>query len=401
MANFSPMENTHTMIRRNVRLDLQHSVYFTRDAFSTGNETLAKILRPNREGRRSKVILYVDEGLLDGNPNLPKRINQYFRAHDEEIDLVHEPLFIKGGEAAKNDWSLVEKVWSDINEHSICRHSFVVIVGGGAALDLVGFAASTAHRGIRLVRLPTTTLSQGDGGIGVKNGVNFFGKKNWVGAFAVPDAIVNDASFLRSLPENQKRAGYVEAVKVALIRDRSFFEFIEERVDALSKFEETAMEQVVRKSAAHHLDHIAGSGDPFEKGSARPLDFGHWVAHKLEQISDFRIGHGEAVAIGLAVDLVYSARVGLVKPETTERVLRLLERLGFELYDKLLLDESKDGERIILEGLEEFREHLGGQLTITLIQGIGEGIEVNAMDREEILASVEDLHKRHLATPVK
>jgi len=265
----------------------------------------------------------------------------------------------------------------------------------------VGFAASTAHRGIRLVRLPTTTLSQGDGGIGVKNGVNFFGKKNWVGTFAVPDAIVNDASFLRSLPENQKRAGYVEAVKVALIRDRSFFEFIEERVEALSHFEETAMEQVVRKSAAHHLDHIAGSGDPFEKGSARPLDFGHWVAHKLEQISDFRIGHGEAVAIGLAVDLVYSARVGLVKPETTERVLRLLERLGFDLYDKLLLDENKDGERIILEGLEEFREHLGGQLTITLIQGIGEGIEVNAMDREEILASVEDLHKRHLATPVK
>lgn len=401
MANFSPMENTHTVIRRNVRLDFQHSVYFTREAFSTGNETLAKILHPDREGRRSKVILYVDEGLLDGNPNLPQRINQYFRAHEEDINLVHEPLFIKGGEAAKNDWGLVEKVWSDLNEHSICRHSFVVIVGGGAALDLVGFAASTAHRGIRLVRLPTTTLSQGDGGIGVKNGVNFFGKKNWVGAFAVPDAIVNDASFLRSLPENQKRAGYVEAVKVALIRDRSFFEFIEERVDALSHFEETAMEQVVRKSAAHHLDHIAGSGDPFEKGSARPLDFGHWVAHKLEQISDFRIGHGEAVAIGLAVDLVYSARVGLVKPETTERVLRLLENLGFDLYDKLLLDENEDGERIILEGLEEFREHLGGQLTITLIQGIGEGIEVNAMDREEILASVEDLRKRHLATPVK
>ena len=395
------MENTHTMIRRNVRLDLQHSVYFTREAFSTGNETLAKILRPSREGRRSKVILYVDEGLLDGNPNLPQRINQYFRAHEEEINLVHEPLFIKGGEAAKNDWNLVEKVWSDLNEHSICRHSFVVIVGGGAALDLVGFAASTAHRGIRLVRLPTTTLSQGDGGIGVKNGVNFFGKKNWVGAFAVPDAIVNDASFLRSLPENQKRAGYVEAVKVALIRDRAFFQFIEERVDALSRFEETAMEQVVRKSAAHHLEHIAGSGDPFEKGSARPLDFGHWVAHKLEQISDFRIGHGEAVAIGLAVDLVYSARVGLVKSETTERVLRLLERLGFDLYEKLLLDENADGERIILEGLEEFREHLGGQLTITLIQGIGEGIEVNAMDREEILASVEDLRKRHLATPVK
>ena len=394
------MPDTQTVIRRNVRLDFPHSVHFTREAFSTSNETLAEILRPSREGRRSKVIVYVDEGLLDGNPNLPIRIEQYFRAHEEELNLVRSPVFIRGGEAAKNDWNLVERIWEELNENAMCRHSYVVVVGGGAALDLVGFAAGTAHRGVRLVRLPTTTLSQGDGGIGVKNGVNFFGKKNWVGTFAVPDAIVNDFSLLRSLPENQKRAGYVEAVKVALIRDRSFYEFIEGRAEELASFEEEAMEQVIRKSAAHHLDHIAGSGDPFEKGSARPLDFGHWVAHKLEQISDFRIGHGEAVAIGMAVDLIYSARVGLVKPETTDRILRLLETLGFRLFDDLLLTEEENGERAILKGLEEFREHLGGQLTITLIQGIGEGIEVNAMDKTEILASVDDLHKRHLAIPI-
>jgi 3-dehydroquinate synthase len=394
------MERTHTLIRRNLRLDFPHAVHFTREAFSTSNETLAEILRPVREGRRSKVIVYLDEGLLDGNPNLPRRIEQYFRAHKETLNLVHPPIFLPGGESAKNDWSLVEKVWDGLNEHGLCRHSYVVAVGGGAALDLVGFAASTAHRGIRLIRLPTTTLSQGDGGIGVKNGVNFFGKKNWVGTFAVPEAVVNDFSLLRALPENQKRAGYVEAVKVGLIRDRSFYEFIEERAEELAAFEDKPMEQVIRKSAALHLDHIAGSGDPFEKGSARPLDFGHWVAHKLEQISDFRIGHGEAVAIGIAVDLTYSARVGLLKPETTQRILALLETLGFQLFDDLLLDDNANGERIILEGLEEFREHLGGQLTITLIQGIGEGIEVNAMDQEEILASVNDLRKRHLASPV-
>ena len=261
-------------------------------------------------------------------------------------------------------------------------------------MDLVGFAASTAHRGIRLVRFPTTTLSQGDGGVGVKNGVNYFGKKNWVGAFSVPDAVVNDFSFLRSLPQTQKRAGYVEAVKVALIRDRSFFEQMEERAEELARFEENVLEQVIRKSAALHLDHIASSGDPFEKGSARPLDFGHWVAHKLEQISDFRIGHGDAVAIGLAVDLTYSHRIGLIKRKTAERSLALLEKLGFRLYDDLLLAESNHGNRVILEGLEEFREHLGGELTITLVQGIGEGVEVHAMDKKEVLASVEDLRER-------
>ena len=394
------MADTQTVIRRNVRLDFPHSVHFTREAFLTSNDTLAEILRPSREGLRTKLIVYLDEGLLDGNPNLPTRIEQYFRAHEEEINLVCPPVFIRGGEPAKNNWHLVEGIWSDLNERAMCRHSYVMVVGGGAALDLVGFAASTAHRGVRLVRLPTTTLSQGDGGIGVKNGVNFFGKKNWVGTFAVPDAIVNDFSLLLSLPEDQKRSGYVEAVKVALIRDRSFFEFIEVRADELAMFEEKAMEQLIRKSAAHHLDHIAGSGDPFEKGSARPLDFGHWVAHKLEQISEFRIGHGEAVAIGMAVDLTYSARVGLVKSETTDRVLRLLETLGFRLFDKLLLTEDENREPTILKGLEEFREHLGGQLTITLIQGIGEGIEVNAMDKAEILASVNDLRKRHLAKPL-
>jgi 3-dehydroquinate synthase len=211
--------------------------------------------------------------------------------------------------------------------------------------------------------------------------------------------VVNDFSFLLGLPSVQKRAGYVEAIKVALIRDRSFFEFIEENAEPLAAFEDKTLEHVIRKSAALHLDHIASSGDPFEKGSARPLDFGHWVAHKLEQLSSFKIGHGDAVAIGLAVDLTYAAKVGLVKLKTTQRILALLEKLGFPIYHSLLQEVTKEGKRVILEGLEEFREHLGGELTITLIQGIGEGIEVHAMDREAILHSVDDLQRLHLSLP--
>ena len=372
-------------------------VYFTKDSFSTKNDTLAEILQPNREGIKTKALVFVDEGIIDGNPNLIEHISSYFRSREDRLNLVCSPEFIRGGEPAKNDWSLVEKIWELLNKNAMCRHSYVIVIGGGAALDLVGFAASTAHRGVRLIRFPTTTLSQGDGGVGVKNGVNYFGKKNWIGTFSVPDAVVNDFTFLLGLPKVQKRAGYVEAIKVALIRDRSFFEFIEENAKALASFNTNLLEQVIRKSAALHLEHIAGSGDPFEKGSARPLDFGHWVAHKLEQLSNFQIGHGEAVAIGLAVDLTYSARVGLVKAKTTERILNLLEKLGFPLYHDLLNEVSDSGNRVILEGLEEFREHLGGELTITLIQGIGEGIEVHAMDRQSILQAVTDLHNRHLA----
>ena len=395
------MPTTYSTIRKNIRLDFSHRVYFTQDCFSHANETLAGIVQPHRKNQPSKIIVYLDEGMLDGNPNLPGQIESYFKAREDALNLVCSPIFIRGGESAKNEWSLVEKIWSDLNAFSLCRHSYVIVIGGGAALDMVGFAASTAHRGIRLVRLPTTTLSQGDGGVGVKNGINYFGKKNWVGTFSVPYAVLNDFAFLRGLPQGQKRAGFVEAVKVALIRDRSFFEQIEARAHDLARFDEEAMRHVIRKSAALHLEHIAGSGDPFEHGSARPLDFGHWVAHKLEQISDFRIGHGDAVAIGLGVDLLYSAKIGLIKKSSAERCLQLLEALGFKLYDEILRSQSDQGQPVILEGLEEFREHLGGELTITLLQGIGEGVEVHAMDKDKILESVDDLCTRNLVRQEK
>jgi 3-dehydroquinate synthase len=391
------MPNTYSSIRRNVRLDLTHEVFFTRDAFDADNSTLSDLLKGDKLGNKTKAIVYLDEGILDGNPNLPHSITNYFKAHSDSLDLVCAPTFVRGGEEAKNEWQLVETIWSDLNKYGMCRHSYVIVIGGGAALDLVGFAASTAHRGVRLVRFPTTTLSQGDGGVGVKNGINFFGKKNWVGTFAVPEAVVNDFSFLRTLPDNQKRAGYVEAIKVALIRDRAFFEWIESRASELAQFQAQPMEQLIRRSAALHLDHIAGSGDPFERGSARPLDFGHWIAHKLEPMSDFQVGHGDAVAIGLAADVLYCAKVGLLKKEAAERVLDLLQALGFETYHPLLHAKNDNGGSIILDGLEEFREHLGGKLTITLIQALGQGVEVHRMDNEQVLLSIDDLRTRSLA----
>lgn len=391
------MPNTYSSIRRNVRLDFSHEVFFTRDVFHPQNPTLADLINSGRTDKQTKVMAYLDEGLLDGNPNLPDLIRSRL-ASIKGARLACPPVFIRGGEDAKNDWELVESIWSDLNRHGMCRHSYVLVIGGGASLDLVGFAASTAHRGIRLVRLPTTTLSQCDGGVGVKNGVNFFGKKNWVGTFSVPDAVINDFAFLRTLPARQKRAGYVEAVKVALIRDRAFFEWIEDRAQNLARFEALSMEQLIRRSAALHLDHIAGSGDPFERGSARPLDFGHWIAHKLEPMSEFRLGHGDAVAIGLAADVTYCARVGLLKKQAAERILSLLDSLGFELYHPLLHSAGDGAESILLEGLEEFREHLGGKLTITLVQAIGQGVEVHRMDDREVLSSLDDLRARFLAS---
>lgn len=385
------------MIQRPITLTFEHRIAFTHGAFGASNLTLRDLIAEAAElDGRARVLVVLEDGLLSGNPRLEESIAGYFDRHRDDIQLVSDPMVLKGGEACKNDWSLVEKIWGAIEYHGICRHSFVIAIGGGAFIDLVGFAAATAHRGIRLIRMPTTTLSQGDGGVGVKNGVNYFGKKNWIGTFCVPYAVVNDLDFLKSLPERACRDGLIEAIKVSLLRDRPFFEYLEAKVEPLRRLETEPLERAIRRSAELHVDHIATSGDPFEFGSARPLDFGHWVAHKLEQLSRFAVSHGEAVAIGMAVDLLYSMRIGLLSQRTGERILALIEGVGFRLWSDFLDQSGEAGAKpVILAGLEEFREHLGGKLTITLIPEIGRKIEVHEMDEPQVLGALEDLRSRY------
>jgi 3-dehydroquinate synthase len=260
---------------------------------------------------------------------------------------------------------------------------------------MVGLAATTAHRGVRHVRVPTTTLSQCDSGVGVKNGVNAFGKKNFIGTFCPPFAVINDFELLGSLQPRDKRSGFVEAVKVSVIRDRRFFETLEREAIALRNFEPGAMRKLIRRCAELHINHIVEAGDPFESGSARPLDFGHWSAHKLEQISGFRLRHGEAVAIGIALDTIYASRKGYLSSPEANRVLNLLEGLGFELYAPEMSLADDRSQPTMLGGLEEFREHLGGQLSITLLRGIGMPFETHEMDTGCIMQSVEELEQRH------
>jgi 3-dehydroquinate synthase len=230
--------------------------------------------------------------------------------------------------------------------------------------------------------------------VGVKNGINAFNKKNFIGTFSPPFAVINDFRMLESLSPRDKRAGYVEAVKVALIRDAKFFESIENDANALRDFEPTAMARLIYRCAELHMQHIATSGDPFEMGSARPLDFGHWAAHKLEQLSEYRIRHGEAVAVGIALDVIYARKMGYLDKESCERVLVLLEQLGFELFANELLNVDSDDSLILLSGLEEFREHLGGQLTVTLLRSIGKGFEVHDMSLPKIVEAIYELEQR-------
>ncbi len=314
-----------SVIRRNIQVGWELRVFFTENVFDAANLVLKTALA---DAAPRKVLVVIDEALAHAQPDLSCQIENYFSAYNDSFQLVCPPVNIIGGERAKNSFVQVAEIHALIDHHHIDRHSYLVAVGGGALLDVAGLAAATAHRGVRHVRVPTTTLAQADSGVGVKNGINAFGKKNFIGTFAPPFAVINDFSLLATLEPHDKRAGYVEAVKVACIRDAKFFEEIERDTEKLNSFEPTAMKHLIRRCAELHLNHIATSGDPFETGSARPLDFGHWAAHKLEQLSDFQISHGEAVAIGIALDVVYSQKTGLLDAHSAERILKLLEQLA-------------------------------------------------------------------------
>jgi 3-dehydroquinate synthase len=244
------------------------------------------------------------------------------------------------------------------------------------------------------LRMPSTVLAQNDAGVGVKNGFNFSDTKNLIGTFAPPVAVLNDASLLKSLSARDRRAGLAEAVKVAAIRDKSFFAWMEAQAGPLSLFDEQASQYAIARCAQLHLGQITRAGDPFETGSARPLDYGHWSAHKLEAMAGYSIRHGEAVAIGMALDARYAVIVGMLNESQAKRLVKLLEKLGFTLWHEALDTRNEHNHPSVFAGLEEFRQHLGGALCVTLLSEIGIGKEVNVMDEKALLDALDWLKQR-------
>ena len=370
------MIDCHLMkIPQYFKVDFKFDIHFTDRLFDLQNNLLADCLQLGQEAR---VAIVIDKGVIDCHHQLINDIKTYFERF-KYLKLITGPKIVVGGEEAKNQ-HYHEEMLRLINEHKIDRHSYLMAIGGGAVLDMVGFAASVGHRGIRHIRIPTTVLSQNDSGVGVKNGINYFGKKNFIGAFSPPDLVINDFQFLRSLDQRDWVAGTAEAVKVAVIKDHDFFCWLEKYAFQIRAREMEPMKQLIFECAKWHSKHIGNGNDPFERGSARPLDFGHWSAHKLEQLTNFKIRHGEAVAIGIAIDVLYTKIIGILDHDSASRIVITLQKFGFRLFHPVLIDKEADKVNgLLFEGLEEFREHLGGRLTITLLDRIGHGVEVHEM----------------------
>ncbi len=380
-------------VQQQISVHWDFPVSFTHHLFAPSNPLLADTLNRLQEKRCHRAMVFIDSFVAKARPELAAQVTKYFHAHAGKIALACAPQLTPGGEAAKNDFRVVEGFMQLLLENRMDRQSYVIIVGGGAVMDSVGLAAALVHRGLRQVRVPTTVLGQNDAGVGVKNGVNFLGGKNAIGTFAPPFAVLNDFQFLPSLSPRDWLCGVAEAIKVSIIRDRPFFDWLLENAARFPARDFAAMQHLVQRCAEMHLEHIRTNGDPFEYGTARPLDFGHWSAHKLELLSHFRISHGEAVACGILLDSIYAQMQGWITDKELALIHSSLQRSGFPLWIEELDARDPAGERLVFGGLRDFQEHLGGELCVTFPSGIGARQEVHTIDLTMMDAAVEQLRR--------
>lgn len=383
------------IILQKFSVPFEYPVLFTRDVFALENTGLKDLLNEgvNRHPNPS-LLIYIDRGVSLSRPGLSENIIRYFDRHLHRLHLVLSPMVVPGGEEIKSDRSHVARMMQMMSDARLDRHSYVMAIGGGALLDVVGYSASLVHRGVRMIRLPTTVLAQNDAGVGVKTAINDPAGKNYYGTFAPPHAVVNDLDFLNSLPDEDWRGGIAEAFKVAMIKDGEFFRWLCQAAASLGARDSRAMEHLVIRCAELHLDHIRSAGDPFEMGEARPLDYGHWSAHQLELVSQYRIKHGQAVAIGIMLDAVYAELSGWINRDTTDRLLQGMQRSGIQPWHPLLEASDSAGRPVVLAGIDRFREHLGGRLSITMPLEAGRSHEVSSVDETRIIQAIQELKTR-------
>ena len=371
-----------------------YPVYFTKNLFNPRNDLLASVIDRLNEHRRHRLTVFLDSGVSEAAPGFTEKVQRYFAMWPDSIKMEGPVEIIPGGEKIKKGWDLVKPIMSRIAGSHLCRQSYVVAIGGGSVLDVVGFAAATVHRGLRLIRIPSTVLAQDDAGVGVKNGVNEHGMKNFAGTFAPPFAVMIDYQLLQTLQTKYWIGGVAEAFKVAIIKDSSFFDYLRNHAANLRQKDATVIEETVKRCAILHLKHIGTNGDPFEFGTARPLDFGHWSAHRLEALSGYKIGHGQAVAIGIAMDSFYASQIGLLSHKDCNAIIDALLETGLPVWSSLLEQRRSDGRLEILQGLDDFQEHLGGRLTVTLPNGIGRKVEIHDMDSAVVERAIPYLKQR-------
>ena len=306
---------------------------------------------------------------------------------DDRVGLIHGETVAKALREAGHDITFLtfpegeasktRKFWSILTdqmlEAGLQRDCAVVAVGGGVTTDLAGFVAATFLRGVPVIQVPTTTLSMVDASVGGKTGVNVRNGKNLVGAFHAPSAVVADTEVLGTLDPRFLAEGLVEAVKHGVILDEEHFLGIANRIQELILADPKESARCV--TASVRLKSQVVARDEFERGLRQVLNFGHTVGHALEAATDYRLGHGRAVAFGMIAEARIGERLGLTQPKTSESLTDVLA----ELVDRTALEVETS---TVLGFLSADKKARDGRTRYVLLRRIGQALDQGGWARE-------------------
>jgi len=290
-------------------------------------------------------------------------------------------LPLSGGEGAKS-LSTLEGVLTWLFDNKVDRGAVIFAVGGGVIGDLAGFAAAIALRGVAFVQVPTTLLAQVDSAVGGKTGINAPQGKNLIGAFYQPICVLCDTGTLKTLPLRERRAGYAEIIKYALLGDADFFEWLEKYGAHILNLEEPYLSQAIHKSLMMKAK-IVGQDERERHGGTRALlNLGHTFAHALETAAGFdgRLLHGEAVGIGLVLAARLSAAMRLCPQDVPARIEHHLRALGLKTSIGDITPPLLHTPDQLMTLMAQDKKALGGQIHFILLRGIGDAFQSDGID---------------------
>ncbi|MBR6713011.1 MAG: 3-dehydroquinate synthase [Selenomonadaceae bacterium] len=296
-----------------------------------------------------------------------------------DVNFTDEIAFIPDGETSKSLFE-AEKLYTRAIEAGLDRKSVIIALGGGVVGDLAGFVAATFMRGINLIQIPTTLLAQVDSSVGGKTAVNHALGKNLIGAFHQPKAVFIDLNFLKTLPEREIKSGLGEIVKYGVISDEKFFSYLEDNADKILQRDLNILAQIVKHSCEIKAKVV--SADEKESGLRRILNFGHTLAHAIEEQTGYKkFRHGEAVAIGIMAAALISCELGKTSAENVNRIESLLKK-----FDMMTNCAGLDADKLYSVTFRD-KKTVGGVVNWVLMRDFG-SVEVSSDVPENIIKKV-------------
>lgn len=364
----------------------EYPIVFSSDVFDPENVELSSVIRRHEPEGRHRLAAVVDRGAIVGSRELILHIERYAAHHRAHLELVAPPIVLDGGDMLKDDAFLPGRLQSYFHTLELDRRSTLLCIGGGALLDICGFAAATMRSAPRVVRLPSTTRSQAGPAMLPACTVNAFGTRDFLGIWRPPFAVVCDQRFLDTQRTRDKVAGLSEAVRAALLWDAELFGWIGEHAGKLSAGERDAVAELVQRSAGLYAAHAAKM-NPVDPRLSEALAHGTWAADKLTTLAERPVRMGEALAIGIALDAVIASLTGALSAKARDAIVTTLERLGLRLWHETLGRVDSEGRLLLLDGLSDL---CGGQVPeAPLLEGIGGGVSPWTL-REDVVREAID-----------